>query len=75
MVGIGAYAVSTNMSLVAKGPIRRKISRQAKQHLEYRMTIDVELFEDETTGELYAKVTDIKTGKSEIRKCIQTDED
>ena len=31
--------------------------------------------EDEETGELYSKVTDINTGESRIRKCEYTDED
>ncbi len=75
MAGTGAYAVPTDMPLVAKGPIKRKMSLNAKKHFEDLMSMDVELFEDETTGELYSKITDLNTGKSEIRKCIYTDED
>jgi hypothetical protein len=35
----------------------------------------VELFEDEISGEMYVKVTDIRNGKTEIRKCEKSDED
>ncbi|MBQ7463480.1 MAG: hypothetical protein IJS86_01325 [Lachnospiraceae bacterium] len=75
MVGTGAYAMPTNMPFVAKRPLKRKMSESARQHFDYLMSMDVDLFSDESTGELYAKVTDTKTGKSEIRKCVYTDED
>ena len=51
------------------------MSKEAKKHFDSLLSLDVELFEDELTGELYSKVTDIRTGKTEIRKCIYTDED
>ena len=75
MARTGAYAMPTNMPFVAKRPLNRKMSESARQHFECLMSMDVDLFSDESTGELYAKVTDTKTGKSEIRKCIYTDED
>ena len=75
MAGTGAYAVPVNMPLVAKKPLNRKMSKEAKLHFEYMFSRNVELFEDEKTGELFSKVTDVNTGKSEIRKCEYTDED
>ena len=51
------------------------MSKEAMAHFEELMALDIELFEDELSGELYSKVTDTRTGKSEIRKCIYTDED
>ena len=75
MAGTGAYAIPTNMPLSANKPLKKKMSKDAKRHLEQLMSMDVELFRDASTGELYSKVTDTRTGKSEIRKCIYTDED
>lgn len=42
----------TDMPLVAKKPLKRTMSKQAREHFEYLNSHDVELFEDETTGEL-----------------------
>ena len=75
MVGTGAYAMPTQLPFVAKKPLRKTMSREAMAHFEELMALDIELFEDELSGELYSKVTDTRTGKSEIRKCIYTDED
>ncbi len=75
MAGISAYARPIKMPLVAKKPLKRKMSKKAKEHFERLFSKDVELFEDEQSGELYAKITDNKTGCSEIRKCEYTDED
>lgn len=75
MAGTGAYAIPTQMPFVAKKPLKRKMSKEAREHFDSLLSLDVELFEDEATGELYSKVTDTRTGKSEIRKCIYTDED
>ncbi len=75
MAGTGAYAMPIDMPLVAKKPLKKAMSKEAKEHFEYMFSRDVELFEDELTGELYSKITDNTTGKSEIRKCIHTDED
>lgn len=75
MVGTGAYAVPVNMPLVARKPLKRTMSKEARVHFEYMFSRSVELFEDEKTGELFSKVTDVNTEKSEIRKCEFTDED
>lgn len=75
MAGTGAYAMPTDMPLVSKKPLKRTMSKQAKEHFEFMNSRNVELFEDEDTGELYSKITDLKTGKTEIRKCIYTNED
>ncbi len=63
------------MLFIAKTPINNKMSKKAKEHFDYLFSRDVELFRDEETGELYSKVTDRKTGVTEIRKCELTDED
>jgi hypothetical protein len=63
------------MPLVAKKPLKTKMSKEAKAHFDNLLAMDVDLFEDESTGEMYAKVTDTRTGKTEIRKCEQSDED
>lgn len=75
MAGTGAYAIPTEMPLISSKPLKRTMSKQAKDHFEFMNSRNVELFEDENTGELYSKTTDLKTGKTEIRKCIYTDED
>ena len=75
MAGTGAYAVPTEMPLVSKKPLKTTLSKQARDHFEFMSSQEVELFEDESTGELYSKVTDLNTGKTEIRKCEYTDED
>ena len=75
MAGTGAYAMPTDMPLVSKKPLKRTMSKQAKEHFEFMNSRNVELFEDEDTVELYSKITDLKTGKTEIRKCIYTYED
>lgn len=75
MAGTGAYAVPTEMPLVSKKPLKTTMSKQARDHFEFMCSQEVELFEDESTGELYSKVTDLNTGKTEIRKCEYTDED
>lgn len=75
MAGTGAYAVPTEMPLVSKKPLKTTMSKQARDHFEFMSSQEVELFEDESTGELYSKVTDLNTGKTEIRKCEYTDED
>ena len=75
MAGTGAYAMPTDMPLVSKKPLKRTMSKQAKEHFEFMNSRNVELFEDEDTGELNSKITDLKTGKTEIRKCIYTNED
>lgn len=75
MAGTGAYAVPKEMPLVSKKTLKRTMSKQAQDHFEFMNSQEVELFEDESTGELYSKVTDLNTGKTEIRKCEYTDED
>ena len=75
MAGTGAYAMPTDMPLVSKKPLKRTMSEQARDHFAFMNSRTVELFEDENTGELYSKVTDLNTGKTEIRKCEYTDED
>jgi hypothetical protein len=75
MAGTGAYAMPVDMPLVAKKPLKTKMSNEAKAHLDNLLATDVDLFQDESTGEMYAKVTDLRTGKTEIRKCEKTDED
>lgn len=75
MAGTGAYAVPAQMPFVANKPLKRTMSKEAKKHFDSLLSLDVELFEDELTGELYSKVTDTRTGKTEIRKCIYTEED
>ena len=75
MAETGAYAIPINMPLLAHKPLKKKMSKEAKRHLDHLMSMDVGLFTDSSTGELYSKVTDTRTGKSEIRKCIYTDED
>ena len=75
MAGTGAYAIPTEMPLVSKKPLKTTMSKQAKEHFEFMASRNVELFEDEFTGELYSRTTDTKTGKTEIRKCVYTDED
>ncbi len=75
MAGTGAYAIPTEMPLVSSKPLKRTMSKQAKDHFDFMNSRNVELFEDENTGELYSKITDLQTGKTEIRKCIFTDED
>lgn len=51
------------------------MSRQAKEYFDYMNSREVELFEDEITGELFSRTTDLTTGRTIIRKCIYTDED
>ena len=75
MAGTGAYAMPAKLPFVAKKPLKRTMSKEARAHFEELMALDVEIFEDELSGDLYSKVTDNRTGKSEIRKCIYTDED
>ena len=75
MVGTSAYATPIPMPLVAKRPLKTKMSKEAKAHYEYMFSRNVELFEDENTGELYSKVTNLNTGETKIRKCEYTDED
>lgn len=75
MAGTGAYALPVDMPLSAKKPLKRKMSKEAKAHFDYMFSRSVELFKNETTGELFSKITDVNTGKSEIRKCEFPDED
>ena len=75
MNGKGAYAVPVDMPLVAKKPLKRTMSKKAKEYFDFMNSRNIELFEDENTGELFSKVTDLNTGKTEIRKCTFTDED
>lgn len=75
MAGTGAYSMPIDMPFVSKRPLKRTMPEQAKAYFEYMNSRDVELFEDENTGELFSRTTDLKTGKTEIRKCIYTDED
>lgn len=75
MAGTSAYATPISMPLIAKAPLKTKMSKEAKEHYDYMLSREVELFEDEETGELYSKVTDINTGECRIRKCEYTDED
>lgn len=35
MAGTGAYAVPVNMPLVAKKPLKRAMSKEAREHFEY----------------------------------------
>lgn len=75
MAGTSAYAMPIEMPLVAKKPLMKTMPKKAQEHYEDMFSRDVELFRDENTGELYAKITDLKSGKTEIRKCEYTDED
>ena len=75
MNGKGAYAVPVDMPLVAKKPLKRTMPKKAKEYFDFMNSRNIELFEDENTGELFSKVTDLNTGKTEIRKCTFTDED
>lgn len=75
MAGTGAYAMPTDMPLVSEKPLKRTMSERAKAYFDYMESRDVELFEDENTGELFSRTKDLKTGKTEIRKCVYTDED
>ncbi len=75
MAGTSAYATPITMPLVAKKPLKTKMSKEARAHYEYMFSRNVELFEDENTGELYSKVTNLNTGETKIRKCEYTDED
>ena len=75
MAGISAYATPVSMPLVAKKPLKTKMSKKAKDHFDYLFSRDVELFKDEETGELYSKITDNTTGITEIKKCEIMDED
>lgn len=70
MAGTGAYAIPTQMPFVAKKPLKRKMSKEVKEHFDSLLSLGVELFENEAMGELYSKVIDTRTGKSEIRKYI-----
>ncbi len=75
MAGTSAYATPVTMPLVAKTPLKTKMSKEARAHYDYMFSRDVELFVDENTGELYSKVTNLNTGETTIRKCEYTDED
>ena len=75
MAGTGAYIMPVQMPLVARKPLKRKMSKEARQHFDDLLSMDVEIFEDECTGELYSRVLDRRTGESEIRKCVKYDED
>lgn len=75
MAGTGAYAMPADMPFVSKKPLKRTMSRQAKEYFDYMNSREVELFEDEITGELFSRTTDLTTGRTIIRKCIYTDED
>ena len=72
MADVSAYAVPISMPLVTKKPLKRKMSERAREHFERLFSRDIEVFEDENSGELYARVTDNKTGRSEIKKCEYT---
>lgn len=75
MAGTGAYAIPIKMPLVARKPLKRVMSQEARDYFAYMSSRQVEVFTDEKTGELYSRVTDTNTGKSIIRKCEYTDED
>lgn len=75
MAGTSAYAIPIDMPLVAKKAIKTTMSKEAKAHFEHLASKSIEIFTDDVTGELFAKTTDLNTGKSEIRKCVYTDED
>ena len=75
MAGTGAYAMPAKLPFVAKKPLKRAMSKEARAHFEELFSEDIEIFEDENTGELYSKVTDLRTGKTKIMKCEYTDED
>ena len=75
MAGTGGYALPIDMPLVAKKPLKRKMSAEAKAHFDYISTQVVSVYTDKTTGDIYAKVTDSNTGVSKIVKCEQSDED
>lgn len=75
MAGTGAYAMPVDLPLVTKKNIKKTMSKEAKAHFDYLASKSVDLFTDEQTGELFAKTTDMNSGKSEIRKCIYTNED
>lgn len=75
MAGTGAYAMPADMPFVSKKPLKRTMSEQAKDYFDYMNSRNIELFEDENTGELFSRTIDLNTGRSEIRKCVYTDED
>ncbi len=75
MAGTGAYAMPVDLPFVAKKPLKRTMSKEAKAHFEELFSENIEIFEDSKTGELYSKITDLRTGKTEIMKCEYTDED
>lgn len=75
MTGTGGYAIPVQMPLKASKTIKTKMSKAAKQHFDSLMALDIDVFEDEISGDLYSKITDTRTGKTVIKKCIFTDED
>ena len=75
MAGTGGYALPINMSLVSRKPLKRKMSAEAKAHFDFLSSQEVSVYADTATGEIYAKITDKKTGISDVVKCEQSDED
>ena len=75
MAGISAYATPIVMPLISRKPLKMKMSQKTKDYFDDLFSRDVELFEDENTGELFSKVTDNTTGQTVIRKCEYVDED
>ncbi len=59
---------------IAKTPINNKMSKKAKEHFDYLFSRDIELFRNEVSGELYSKITNVKTGVTKIFKCEYIDE-
>ncbi len=51
-----------------KKPLKITISKEMKAHFEELFSENIEIFEDSNTGELYSKITDLKTGNTEIKK-------
>ena len=76
MAGTGAYAVPMQMPIRVKGPLKTKMSPEAKAYYQdlFSRNEKLEFFYDKD-GTMYSRVTDLDTGEVVERKCEQTDED
>lgn len=64
MAGTGAYAMPADMPFVSKKPLKRTMSRQAKEYFDYMNSREVELFEDEITVSCFRSFYAINSIKS-----------
>ncbi len=76
MAGTSAYAVPIQMPIKANGPLKTKMSAEAKAYYQdlFSRNEKVELFYDKN-GVMYSRITNVDTGDVVERRCEYTDED